>query len=128
LTNDSDIEMDGALEDALLRTRRFFTKGKVSTDLRTLSKVGGRSAAGVARDERGLMLGDARRRMDLHDVVLCCWPRGCASARRWPWVWADANLDNEIPRVRVAATTVEPRRAATSGQLFRGRFNANRTS
>ena len=33
--------MDGAFADALVRSRRFFTKGTVSADLRTLSKVGG---------------------------------------------------------------------------------------
>ena len=42
--------MDGALEDALVRSRRFFTKGVVSEDLRTISKRGGRSADDFYRD------------------------------------------------------------------------------
>ncbi|MDX6282535.1 MAG: nitrate reductase / nitrite oxidoreductase, alpha subunit, partial [Kribbellaceae bacterium] len=42
--------MDGALADALVRSRRFFTKGTVSEDLRTLSKVGGRQADDFYRD------------------------------------------------------------------------------
>jgi nitrate reductase alpha subunit len=45
-----DIGMDGALADALVRSRRFFTKGTVSEDLRTLSKVGGREADDFYRD------------------------------------------------------------------------------
>jgi nitrate reductase alpha subunit len=36
--------------DALVRTRRFFTKGTVSTDLRTLEKEGGRQADDFYRD------------------------------------------------------------------------------
>ena len=50
LTEKNDIGMDGALADALVRSRRFFTKGTVSEDLRTLSKVGGRSADDFYRD------------------------------------------------------------------------------
>ncbi|MEU4605431.1 nitrate reductase subunit alpha [Kribbella sp. NPDC023972] len=42
--------MDGSLSDALVRTRRFFTKGTVSDDLRTLTKVGGRQADDFYRD------------------------------------------------------------------------------
>ena len=42
--------MDGALSDALVRSRRFFTRGEVSDDLRTLSKVGGRAADDFYRD------------------------------------------------------------------------------
>ena len=42
-----EVGMDGALEDALVRSRRFFTRGTVSDDLRTLSQ--GR-AAGQADD------------------------------------------------------------------------------
>ncbi len=45
-----DIGMDGPLADALVRSRRFFTRGKVSEDLRTLSKVGGREADDFYRD------------------------------------------------------------------------------
>ena len=42
--------MEGAFADALVRSRRFFTKGTVSADLRTLSKVGGREADDFYRD------------------------------------------------------------------------------
>ena len=42
--------MDGALADALVRSRRFFTRGTVSADLRTLSKTGGREADDFYRD------------------------------------------------------------------------------
>ncbi|HRK46662.1 MAG TPA: molybdopterin-dependent oxidoreductase, partial [Nocardioides sp.] len=42
--------MDGGISDALVRTRRFFTKGTVSDDLRTLSKKGGRQADDFYRD------------------------------------------------------------------------------
>ena len=45
-----DIGIDGQLADALVRSRRFFTKGTVSDDLRTLSKVGGREADDFYRD------------------------------------------------------------------------------
>ena len=46
----SDIGMDGALSDALVRSRRFFTRGTVSADLRTLSQPGGRGADDFYRD------------------------------------------------------------------------------
>ena len=39
-----------ALSDALVRTRRFFTKGEVSDDLRTLHQTGGREADDFYRD------------------------------------------------------------------------------
>ncbi|MGN6129778.1 MAG: nitrate reductase subunit alpha [Nocardioidaceae bacterium] len=42
--------MDDALTDALVRSRRFFTKGTVSDDLRTLTKTGGREADDFYRD------------------------------------------------------------------------------
>src|SRR5664279_60528 len=42
--------LDGPLSDALVRTRRYFTKGTVSDDLRTLSKKGGRQADDFYRD------------------------------------------------------------------------------
>ena len=46
--DDLDVGMDGALADALVRSRRFFTKGTVSSDLRTLSKTfGPHSAPGM---------------------------------------------------------------------------------
>ncbi|HEY0902780.1 MAG TPA: nitrate reductase subunit alpha [Marmoricola sp.] len=42
--------MDGNLTEALVRTRRFFTKGTVSEDLRVLEKEGGRQADDFYRD------------------------------------------------------------------------------
>lgn len=42
--------LDGPLSDALVRSRRFFTRGTVSEDLRTLSKTGGRQADEFYRD------------------------------------------------------------------------------
>jgi nitrate reductase alpha subunit len=42
--------MDGALTDALLRTRRYFTTGEISDDLRVLHRAGGRGADDFYRD------------------------------------------------------------------------------
>jgi nitrate reductase alpha subunit len=42
--------LDGSLTDALVRTRRFFTRAEVSDDLRTLHQVGGRGADDFYRD------------------------------------------------------------------------------
>jgi len=42
--------LDNELADALVRTRRFFTRGEVSPDLRTLHKTGGRAADVFYRD------------------------------------------------------------------------------
>jgi nitrate reductase / nitrite oxidoreductase, alpha subunit len=42
--------MDGGVSDALLRTRRFFSRAKVSEDLRTLHQIGGRDADTFYRD------------------------------------------------------------------------------
>ena len=42
--------LDNGLADALVRTRRFFTRGEVSPDLRTLHKIGGRAADTFYRD------------------------------------------------------------------------------
>ncbi|MDQ2851609.1 MAG: molybdopterin-dependent oxidoreductase, partial [Actinomycetota bacterium] len=42
--------LDGDISEALVRTRRFFTKGEVSPDLRTLHKKGGRSADDFYRE------------------------------------------------------------------------------
>jgi nitrate reductase alpha subunit len=50
MSEKNEIGIDGPLEDALVRSRRFFTRGKVSEDLRTLSQVGGRSADDFYRD------------------------------------------------------------------------------
>jgi len=42
--------LDTPLVDALVRTRRYFTRGEVSPDLRTLTKKGGREADDFYRD------------------------------------------------------------------------------
>ena len=42
--------LDDELADALVRTRRFFTRAEVSQDLRTLHRIGGRSADAFYRD------------------------------------------------------------------------------
>ncbi|MGZ8767732.1 molybdopterin-dependent oxidoreductase, partial [Aeromicrobium sp.] len=46
----NDIGLDGGVSDALVRTRRFFTKSEVSDDLRTMHKKGGRNADDFYRD------------------------------------------------------------------------------
>lgn len=46
----NDLGMDGSLSDALVRSRRFFTRGTVSPDLRTLTQKGGREADDFYRD------------------------------------------------------------------------------
>ncbi|MFC9970361.1 nitrate reductase subunit alpha [Spirillospora sp. NPDC127200] len=43
-------ELDGPVAEALVSTRRFFTRGEVSPDLRTLTKKGGRRADAFYRD------------------------------------------------------------------------------
>ncbi|HEY5788256.1 MAG TPA: molybdopterin-dependent oxidoreductase, partial [Microlunatus sp.] len=48
--NGHEVGLDGGLSDALVRTRRFFTTGVVSEDLRTLTKKGGRQADDFYRD------------------------------------------------------------------------------
>ena len=40
----ASVGLDNGLVDALVRSRRFFTRGEVSPDLRTLHKRGGRTA------------------------------------------------------------------------------------
>ncbi len=45
-----EVGLDGGLSEALVRSRRFFTRGTVSADLRTLSKSGGREADDFYRD------------------------------------------------------------------------------
>ncbi|QQQ78672.1 nitrate reductase subunit alpha [Saccharothrix sp. 6-C] len=42
--------LDGGLAEALVRTRRFFTRADISPDLRTLHKIGGRQADDFYRD------------------------------------------------------------------------------
>ncbi len=47
---DKPAGLDSGLVDALVRTRRFFTRSEVSDDLRTLHKIGGRQADDFYRD------------------------------------------------------------------------------
>ncbi|MCC8250160.1 nitrate reductase subunit alpha [Saccharothrix luteola] len=44
------VGLDGALAEALVRTRRFFTRADISPDLRTLHEIGGRQADEFYRD------------------------------------------------------------------------------
>ena len=46
----SEVGLDGELSEALVRTRRFFTRSEVSDDLRTLHRTGGRNADDFYRD------------------------------------------------------------------------------
>jgi nitrate reductase / nitrite oxidoreductase, alpha subunit len=48
--SDREVGLDGGLADALVKSRRFFTKAQVSDDLRTLHKQGGRDADDFYRD------------------------------------------------------------------------------
>ncbi len=73
---------------------------------------------GAARDERGLLLGGTRRTSDLHDVVLLLLGTGMRIGETLALEWADLDLDGNIPHARVAATMVEPRRDAATGQVF----------
>ncbi len=73
---------------------------------------------GSARDDRGRLLGGARRTPDLHDVVLVLLGTGMRIGEALALEWADLDLHADIPYVRVAATLVEPRRDAASGQVF----------
>ncbi|WP_127479705.1 nitrate reductase subunit alpha [Nocardioides pantholopis] len=47
---DAKAGLDSSLTEALVGTRRYFTKGRVSADRRTLTKEGGRSADDFYRD------------------------------------------------------------------------------
>ena len=85
---------------------------------RTLLELSRSHRDGVARDERGLMLGGARRTTDLHDVVLLLLGTGMRIGEVLALEWADVDLDSDVPCVRVAATMIEPRRDAASGQVF----------
>ncbi len=49
-STDGRPRMDGPLEDALVSTRRYFTRARVSPDLRTVTKKGGREADSFYRD------------------------------------------------------------------------------
>ena len=73
---------------------------------------------GVARDARGLLMGGTRRTSDLHDVVLVLLGTGMRIGEALALRWTDVDLDADIPCIRVAATMVEPRRDATTGQVF----------
>jgi len=42
--------LDGAISEALVRSRRYFTRGEISDDLRSLTKQGGRQADDFYRD------------------------------------------------------------------------------
>ena len=73
---------------------------------------------GVARDSRGLLRGGTRRTSDLHDVVLVLLGTGMRIGEALAMRWTDVDLDADIPCMRVAATMVEPRRDAATGQVF----------
>ncbi len=45
-----EIGLDGGIAEALVKSRRFFTKAEVSEDLRSLHRVGGREADSFYRD------------------------------------------------------------------------------
>ncbi|MEJ7705119.1 MAG: hypothetical protein WKF47_16380 [Geodermatophilaceae bacterium] len=45
-----EVGLDDPLTDALVRTRRFFTRAEVSADLRTMHQIGGRGADDFYRD------------------------------------------------------------------------------
>ncbi len=45
-----ELGMDGGISEALVRSRRFFTKAEVSQDLRSLHRTGGRGADDFYRD------------------------------------------------------------------------------
>ncbi len=49
-TQQHETGMDGGFSDALVRSRRFFTKAEVSEDLRSLHRKGGREADAFYRD------------------------------------------------------------------------------
>jgi len=63
-------------------------------------------------------MGGTRRTPDLHDVVLVLLGTGMRIGEALALEWADLDLDADIPHVRVAATMVEPRRDAATGQVF----------
>jgi integrase len=101
--------------------RRRAVQALTVEQARTLLELTRSHRDGVARDERGLVLGGARRTTDLHDVVLLLLGTGMRIGEALALEWADVDLDAEdaeVPCVRVAATMVEPRRDATSGQVF----------
>jgi len=76
--------------------------------------------SGVARDERGLLLGGAPRTPALHDVMLVLLGSGMRIGEALALRWTDLDLHADLPRVRVDATLVEPRSDATTRQVFVG--------
>ena len=46
----AELGLDGDLSEALVRSRRFFTRAQISDDLRSLHKTGGRDADSFYRD------------------------------------------------------------------------------
>ena len=85
---------------------------------RDLLRLTASHQSGVARDQRGLLMGGTRRTPDLHDVVLLLLGTGMRIGEALALEWADLDLDADVPCVRVAATMVEPRRDAATGQVF----------
>lgn len=85
---------------------------------RELLRLTAAHQAGVARDARGLALGGPRRTPDLHDLVVLLLGTGIRIGEALALEWADVDLAAEVPWVRVAATIVEPRRDAATGQVF----------
>jgi integrase len=79
--------------------------------------------ADVARNGNGVALGGRRRTPDLHDLVLLLLATGMRIGEGLALQWADLALAAEVPTVRVAATLVEPRRDAGTGQEFVGRLH-----
>ena len=98
--------------------RRRAVQALTVEQARALLRLTASHQNGVARDERGLLMGGTRRTPDLHDVVLVLLGTGMRIGEALALEWADLDLDADIPHVRVAATMVEPRRDAATGQVF----------
>ena len=98
--------------------RRRAVQALTVEQARALLRLTASHQNGAARDERGLLMGGTRRTPDLHDVVLVLLGTGMRIGEALALEWADLDLDADIPHVRVAATMVEPRRDAATGQVF----------
>ena len=98
--------------------RRRAVKALSVDQARDLLRVTRSHQDGAARDDAGLLLGGTRRTPDLHDVVLVLLGTGMRIGEALALEWADLDLDADVPCVRVAATMVEPRRDAATGQVF----------
>jgi integrase len=72
----------------------------------------------VLSDAHGQLPGGRRRSLDLHDLVLLLLATGMRIGEALALDWADLDLTADVPTVRVAATLVEPRRDAGTGQVF----------